>query len=92
MDVKKQELELRKQEQEQMDEAQNQQRDMFKQMIKQQQEQQQPRSQCLSLRDPGNEVGTTEANQMHDMQSLLMLQQQQQTTTLMKIIETLVPK
>ena len=38
MDVKKQELELRKQEQEQMVEAQSQQRDMFKQMIKQQQE------------------------------------------------------
>ena len=37
MDVKKQELDLRKhQEQEQMVEAQNQQRDMFKQMIKQQ--------------------------------------------------------
>ena len=40
MDVKKQELDLRKQEQEQMVEAQNQQRDMFKEMINQQQEQQ----------------------------------------------------
>ena len=40
MDVKKQEFELRKQEQEQMVETQNLQRDMFKQMIKQQQEQQ----------------------------------------------------
>ena len=40
MHVKKQELDLRKQEQEQIIEAQNQQRDMFKQMIKQQQEQQ----------------------------------------------------
>ena len=39
MDVKRQEFDLRKQEQEQMVEAQNQQRDMFKQMIKQQQEQ-----------------------------------------------------
>ena len=39
MDVKRQELDIRKQEQEQMVEAQNQQRDMFKQMIKQQQEQ-----------------------------------------------------
>ena len=42
MDVKKQEFELRKQEQEQMVETQNPvQRDTFKQMIKQQQEQQQ---------------------------------------------------
>ena len=40
MGVKKQELQLRKQEQVQLVEAQNQQRDMFKQMIKQQQEQQ----------------------------------------------------
>ena len=37
MGVKKQEFQLRKHEQEQMVEAQNQQRDMFKQMIKQQQ-------------------------------------------------------
>ena len=36
MDVKKQELELRKKEQEQIAEARNQQRDMFKQMKKQQ--------------------------------------------------------
>ena len=43
---KKQELDSRKQEQEQMVEAQNQQRDMFKQMIKQQQ----------------SSTGTTEAN------------------------------
>ncbi|XP_067045565.1 mRNA export factor GLE1-like [Acropora muricata] len=39
MGVKKQELQLRKQEQVQLVEAQNQQRDMFKQMIKQQQKQ-----------------------------------------------------
>ena len=44
MDVKKQEFELRKQEQEQ-----NLQRDMFKQMIKQQQEQQMYNMQSESL-------------------------------------------
>ena len=49
MNVKKQELGLRKQEQEQMVEAQNQQRDMFKQMIKQQQEQQKQMHDMKSL-------------------------------------------
>lgn len=49
MNVKKQELDLRKQEQEQMVEAQNQQRDMFKQMIKQQQEQQKQMHDMQSL-------------------------------------------
>ena len=49
MDVKKQELDLRKQEQEQMVEAQHQQRDMFKQMIKQQQEQQKQMHDIQSL-------------------------------------------
>ena len=41
MDIKKQELDLRKQEQEKMAIAQNQQTYMFNQMLKQQQEQQQ---------------------------------------------------
>ena len=49
MNVKKQELDLRKQEQEQMVEAQNQLRDMFKQMKKQQQEQQKQMHDMQSL-------------------------------------------
>ena len=49
MGVKKQEFQLRKHEQEQMVEAQYQQRDMFKQMIKQQQEQQKQMHDMQSL-------------------------------------------
>ena len=49
MDVKKQELELRKKEQEQIVEARNQQKDMFKQMKKQQQEQQKQMHDMQSL-------------------------------------------
>ena len=91
--LKSQEIELKKQEKEQLQALQTQQTQMFKAMLEKQQEQQkQEKDSMAQMFKTMVEQQQQQQKQVQDMQNLMLIQQQTQTQALMGIIEKLVPK
>ena len=93
LNLKSQEIEVKKQEKEQLQALQTQQTQMFKYMLEQQQAQQKQEKESMAqMFKTMIEEQQQQQKQVQDMQNLFLIQQQTQSQALMGIIEKLVPK